>query len=91
MLQLIIGFSDFGPNLPFCMLGTVILLDFLLFTDFFSKTNLKKIFSGIATEYQKAWIEIRPDILSGLIMDQTVCKGYQQRTLAEFKLIVNYN
>ena len=26
------------------------------------------------------WIQIRPDILSGLIRIQTVCKGYQQMT-----------
>ena len=26
------------------------------------------------------WIQIRTDILSVLIMDQTVCKGYQQMT-----------
>ena len=28
------------------------------------------------------WNQIRPDILSGLIWDQTVCKGYQQTTKA---------
>ena len=27
---------------------------------------------------QTVWIQIRPDILSGLIWVQTVCKGYQQ-------------
>ena len=27
------------------------------------------------------WIQIRPDILPGLIWVQTVCKGYQQTTL----------
>ena len=29
---------------------------------------------------QTVWIQIRPDILSGLIWVQTVCKGYQQMT-----------
>ena len=29
-------------------------------------------------ECQKVWIQIRPDILSGLIWIQTICKGYQQ-------------
>ena len=31
---------------------------------------------------QRVWIQIRPDILSGLIWIQTVCKDYQQTTLA---------
>ena len=29
---------------------------------------------------QTVWIQIRPDILSGLVWIQTVCKGYQQTT-----------
>ena len=29
---------------------------------------------------QTVWIQIRPDILSGLIWVQTVCRGYQQTT-----------
>ena len=29
---------------------------------------------------QTVWIQIRPDVLSGLIGIQTVCKGYQQAT-----------
>ena len=29
---------------------------------------------------QTVWFQIRPDILSGLIWVQTVCKGYQQMT-----------
>ena len=37
------------------------------------------IFS-IPSECQTIWIQIRPDILSGLIWVQTVCKGYQQTT-----------
>ena len=41
-------------------------------------------------EYQTVWSQIRPDILSGLILVQTVCKGYQQMSLAdrEFKDII---
>ena len=31
---------------------------------------------------QTVWIQIRSDILSGLVCVQTVCKGYQQTTLA---------
>ena len=32
------------------------------------------------TEYQAVWIQIRSDVLSGLIWVQTVCKGYQLMT-----------
>ena len=41
-------------------------------------------------ECQPVWIQIRPDILLGLIWAQTVCKGYQQMSLAgrEFKDII---
>ena len=35
----------------------------------------------MASERQADWIQIRPDVLSGLIWFQTVCKGYQQTTL----------
>ena len=33
-----------------------------------------------------SWIQIRPDIMSGLIWIQTVCKGYQQNAPAEKKM-----
>ena len=32
------------------------------------------------SECQTVWIQIRPDMLSGLIWVQTVHKGYQQTT-----------
>ena len=35
-------------------------------------------FFSIPSEWRTVWILIRPDILSGLIWVQTVCKGYQQ-------------
>ena len=35
------------------------------------------IFS-IPSGFQKVWIQIKPDILTGLIWVLTVCKGYQQ-------------
>ena len=35
---------------------------------------------SIPSECQTVWIQVRPDILSGLIWVQTVCKGYQQMT-----------
>ena len=39
------------------------------------------------TECQTVWFEIRPDILSGLIWVQTVCKGYQQTARGGNELI----
>ena len=41
---------------------------------------------GIPSECQTVCIQIRPDILSGLIWVQTVCKGYQQTTLVTKEL-----
>ena len=40
----------------------------------------KKNLSGIPSQCQTVWIQIRPDILLGLIWVQTICKGYQQMT-----------
>ena len=40
----------------------------------------KKNLSGIPSECQTVWVQIRPDVLSGLIWVQIVCKGYQQMT-----------
>ena len=43
------------------------------------KIKLFKIFfSGTPSEYQTVWIQSRPDLLSGLIWVQTVCKSYRQ-------------
>ena len=52
--------------------------------DYFSKSIfLEKIQSGIQSECQTVWVQIRTDILSVLIWVQTVCKGYQQTTLVD--------
>ena len=53
---------------------------FLLSTDFFlSKIRFfKKLVYGY---HQTVWIQIRPDIMSGLIWVQTVCNGYRQMIL----------
>ena len=56
--------------------------DFTLSADFFQYQLFRKIISGIPSECQIVWIQIRPDILSGLIWVQTVCKDQQQTTLA---------
>ena len=47
---------------------------------FFQNYFFQKILSGILSECQTVWIQIRADILSALIWVQTVCKGYQQTT-----------
>ena len=41
---------------------------------------------GIPLECQTDWIQIRPDVLSGLVWVLTVCKGYQQMTLVSKEL-----
>ena len=48
------------------------------------------ILSGIPSKCQTACIQIRPDILSGLIWVQIVCKGFQQMTLAGKELMESY-
>ena len=42
---------------------------------FLSDQLFLKSLSGIPSECQIDWIQIRPDILSGLIWIQSVCKG----------------
>ena len=51
--------------------------------DFFKINCFKKNLSGILTECQTVWIQIRTDILSVLIWAQTVCKGFQQTTKSQ--------
>ena len=46
---------------------------------FFKKNQLfQKFLTGTLSECQTVWIQIRTNLLSGLIWVQTVCKGYQQ-------------
>ena len=49
-----------------------------LLISFFQNQLFRKILSGILSECQTVWIQIRPNILLSLILVQTVCKGYQQ-------------
>ena len=42
---------------------------------FFQNQLFRKILSGIPSECQPDLIQIRPDVLSGLIWVQSVCKG----------------
>ena len=48
---------------------------------YFQIQLFRKILSGIPSECQTDWIQIRPHILSGLIWVQSVCKGYEQAKL----------
>ena len=64
-----------------------ILHAFLSSADFFENPLFRKIISVIPSECQTVWIQIRPDILSGVNWVQTVCKGYQQTTQVGTELI----
>ena len=49
----------------------------LLFSaEFFQNYPFRNIFSVIQSKCQTVWIQIRPDVLSGLIWVQTVGKSY---------------
>ena len=61
---------------------------FIVVCWFFSKSTFFKILSGIPSECQTVRIHIRPDVLPGLIWVQTVCNGYQQKTLVGKELIL---
>ena len=47
----------------------------------FSKLTFSTNLSGIPSKRQTVWIQMRSDILSGLIWLQTVCDGYTITTL----------
>ena len=68
-----------------CFFGR--LLIFLLKIIFLRNSFRTKILSGIPSECLTDLIQIKPDILWGLIWVQTVCKGYQQTTLVGKVLI----
>ena len=59
---------------------------FLSSADIFQNQLVRKILSGIPSVCQTVWIQIRPDILSGLICVQTVFKDFQQTTLVDKEL-----
>ena len=72
-------FSLGVAHLTFCMLGNFAYF-FVVCGLFLLNEIFQKNLPGIPSECQTVWIQIRPDILSGLIWVQTVCKGYQQTT-----------
>ena len=75
----------FRPSLSYHL--SVRSLFCLFLSDRFTQV-LKKNLSGIPSECQTVWCQIRPNILSGLIWVQTVCKNYQQMTLVGKELIL---
>ena len=68
----------FGKNI--CVSASPVKFCIFLSSDLFQNQLFRKILSGIPLECQTVWTKIRPDVLSGLVWDQTVCKGYQQTT-----------
>ena len=68
-------FLDFILNL--CPLGKFFML-FCRLLNFFQKQLFLKILSGIPSECQTVWIQIRPNETLGLIWAQSVSKGYEQ-------------
>ena len=74
-------------GLTLCLLGIFSL--FMSSADFFQNQLFHKILSGIPSEWQTVWIQIRPDFLSGLIWVQTVCKGDQQTAQVGKEFIIS--
>ena len=56
---------------------------FLSSDEFYKKITFSTKKSVILPESQTVWTQFRPDILSGLIWIQNVCKGYQQTAPAD--------
>ena len=54
---------------------------------FFKISFFQSIISGIPSECDTIWIEIRPDVLWVLNCEQTVCKGYHRQQVAGTELI----
>ena len=79
-----------GLKLTLCPMGNFSCF-FVVCFFFFQKQHFGKIISGIPSEYQSDWIQIRTDVLSGLIWVQSVCKGYEQTTLVGNELMKEQN
>ena len=48
--------------------------------DFFSNSTFSKDYFR-KTECQTDWIQIRPDVLSGVIWEQSICKSLEETIL----------
>ena len=71
-----------GSHITLCMLGNCSF--FLSSADIFFKIIFLKTFDQENYKCQTAWAQIRPDVVSGLICIQTVCKVYQQILFLSF-------
>ena len=69
----------------------VIMRAYLTSADFFQNYFFRKVLSEIPSECQIVWIQIRPDILSGLIWIQSVCICYWHTTQVGFILKTSKN
>ena len=78
------SYPKYSNTLILCPLGNIS----CFFVFFFSKSTFSKMLSEIPSECQTDWFQIRPDVLSGLIWVQTVCKSYQQTTLGDKRVNV---
>ena len=67
-----------------CMLGNFAFF-FLSSADFFQNKLFRIRILRVPSEWQTVWIQMRPDILSGLICVQIVCKGYEQMTSHSYR------
>ena len=53
---------------------------FVVSLSFFKINFFHKILSRTIPECKTVWIQISPDVVSGLIWVQTICKNHQQMT-----------
>ena len=74
--------------LTLCPLGNFFCLFVVCW--FFSRSTFMKNSFKNHSECQTVWIQIRPDVASGLIWVQTVCKSYQQTTLGGEELMSDF-
>ena len=63
----------------------VVNFNVFLSSEFFFETNFSKNYFRITIRVSNSFDPIRPDILSGLIWTQTVCKDYRQTILVPGK------
>ena len=75
LISNIISCADLFNSLPLGNFSCFFVVCLVFVKSIFSKNS-----SGISSECQTDWIQIRPNILSGLIWVQSVCKGYEQTT-----------
>ena len=81
LIIILLGIQIVWCHLTLCPLGKFSRL--FVSAVFFSKSTFSKNSFRNMIECQTIWIQNRPDILSGLIWYQTICKTFQQTTLGD--------